>query len=489
MINLNRVPLIEGLKLYQEEANIRFHMPGHRHEDRQEELALLQKNLYDFDVTEVPGTDNLHYPEGILKRSEELLSLAMQSKESLYCINGSTASNYAMVFGLFREGDKVLVQRNCHQSIYNAFSLARLRPVYLMPEFIPSFGLLSSVSYEEILAVYRKNPDAKGIVLTSPSYFGIAADIGRIATFCDEKGIYLVVDEAHGAHFPFSSLLPESSMVLGAHASAVSFHKTLPSMTQGAVLNLSGKLSPEEAGRIRYYHRVFQSSSPSYPLMASMEMARYMMEEQGETLYRELFQRLDKLKGQLALIDGLEVLGRIPGETDFFDETRLVIHTPLEGEVLNLLLREKHHIQCEMTRGHNIVFIITPFNTQGDLSCLGGALKEILEDARKEFSLPEEGTTEDLYDKEVFRNSLQVIPETEALFMAHETVEFDEAIGRISFEKVVPYPPGIPLLIPGERISKEAVTSLRRMYQYEGSINRSSSQKENHIQVIQEEGC
>lgn len=487
MINLNRVPLIEGLKLYQEEANIRFHMPGHRHEALQEELALLQENLYDFDVTEVPGTDNLHYPEGILKRSEELLSLAMQSKESLYCINGSTASNYAMVCGLFREGDKVLVQRNCHQSIYNAFSLVRLRPVYLMPEVIPSFGLLSSVSYEEILEVYGKNPDAKGIILTSPSYFGIAADIRRISSFCDEKGIYLIVDEAHGAHFPFSSLLPESSMALGAHASAVSFHKTLPSLTQGAVLNLSDKLTAEEAGRIRYYHRVFQSSSPSYPLMASMEMARYMMEEQGESLYGELFQRLGELKEKLSMIDGLKVLGRIPGETDFFDETRLVIHTPLAGEELNLLLREKYHIQCEMTQGHNIVFIVTPFNNHGDLTHLCSALTQILGDATKEALLPEEGTMEEVYDKEVFRNTQQVVPETEALFMAHETVELDEAIGRISFEKIVPYPPGIPLLLPGERISQEVVLSLKKMYQYGICVNRSGSQKENLLQVIREE--
>ena len=150
LINLKRVPLIEGLELYTKEKITKFHMPGHRHEDLIEELNYLKENLYNFDVTEVPGTDNLHYPENIIKRSEELLSLAMNAKESLYCINGSTASNYAMIYGLFRENDTVLVQRNCHQSVYNAISLLNLNPKYLMPEIVPGFNVLSSVSLDEI---------------------------------------------------------------------------------------------------------------------------------------------------------------------------------------------------------------------------------------------------------------------------------------------------------------------------------------------------
>ena len=489
MINLKRVPLIEGLELYTKEKITKFHMPGHRHEDLIEELNYLKENLYNFDVTEVPGTDNLHYPENIIKRSEELLSLAMNAKESLYCINGSTASNYAMIYGLFMENDTVLVQRNCHQSVYNAISLLNLSPKYLIPELVPGFNILSTVSLDEIKDVFSKNPKAKGIILTSPSYFGIGADIESIADFCKQQGIYLLVDEAHGAHFSFSSELPESAMVLGAHASSVSFHKTLPSLTQSSVLNLSHKLKDSEILRIKYYHRIFQSSSPSYPMMASMEMARYLMEEHGEALYKELINELRLLKLELSKLKGVHVLDRTSGQNDFFDETRLVINTPLAGEELSRILREKYQIQCEMTEGRNTVFIVTPFNRGNDLKRLTMALKEIYSD---EYKIQEQSrdasefgdNLDSPYDKDTFRNIERVLPEKEVLFMEHEAVSLEESIGRISFEKVVPYPPGIPLLLPGERITRETVNTLIKIYQSGSTVNRSISTDANFIHVI-----
>lgn len=489
LINLKRVPLIEGLELYTKEKITKFHMPGHRHEDLCEELDFLKENLYNFDVTEVPGTDNLHYPENIIKRSEELLSLAMNAKESLYCINGSTASNYAMIYGLFRENDTVLVQRNCHQSVYNAISLLNLDPKYLMPEVIPGFNIFSSVSLDEIKQVFSKNPKAKGIILTSPSYFGIVADIKSIADFCEQEGIYLLVDEAHGAHFSFSNELPESAMILGAHASSVSFHKTLPSLTQSSVLNLSPKLTESEILRIKYYHRIFQSSSPSYPMMASMEMARYLMEEHGEALYKELIQELRSLKLELSNLEEIHILDKASGQIDFFDETRLVINTPLDGEQLSCILREKYQIQCEMTEGRNIVCIVTPFNKGNDLKKLTMALKEIFPD---EHNINEQwwktsGFREDLdipYDKETFRNVERIIPEKEVLFMEHEAISLEDSIGRISFEKVVPYPPGVPLLLPGEKITRQAVDSLIKTYKCGSTVNRSISTDDNSIHVI-----
>lgn len=489
MINLKRVPLIEGLELYTKEKITKFHMPGHRHEELIEELNFLKENLYNFDVTEVPGTDNLHYPENIIKRSEGLLSLAMNAKESLYCINGSTASNYAMIYGLFRENDTVLVQRNCHQSVYNAISLLNLSPKYLMPELVPGFNILSTVSLEEIKDVFSKNPKAKGIILTSPSYFGIGADIESIADFCKQEGIYLLVDEAHGAHFPFSSELPKSAMVLGAHASSVSFHKTLPSLTQSSVLNLSHKLKNSEILRINYYHRIFQSSSPSYPMMASMEMARYLMEEHGEALYKELINELRLLKLELSKLKEVHVLDKTSGQIDFFDETRLVINTPLDGEHLSRILREKYQIQCEMTEGRNIVFIVTPFNSGNDLKKLTMALKEIYSNEYKvqeqSRDVSEFGDNLDSpYDKDTFRNIERVLPEKEVLFMEHEAVSFEESIGRISFEKVVPYPPGIPLLLPGERITRETANTLIKIYQSGSTVNRSISTDANIIHVI-----
>ena len=481
-MNYDRLPLIKGLLDYVEEENTKFHMPGHRNEDQIEELALLQKYLYGFDVTEVEGTDNLHYPEEMIASSQMLLTEAMGSKESLYCVNGSTSSNYAMIYGLLKREDTVLVQRNCHQSVYNAISLLDLKPVYLMPEIVKEFNLPSSITLEELKRLHKEHRQARAVILTSPTYHGMITDIAPLGNYCSKHGLYLLVDEAHGAHFSFSEMLPDASIRCGAHASSVSFHKTLPSLTQGSVLNLSEKLTEDEILRIRHYHRVFQSSSPSYPLLASMEMARYYMEENGEAVYRTLLVRISRLKEKLKKISGVQVLGK--EHVPLFDETRLVLRTPLPGAELDRILRNEYRIQCEMTEGNNLIFILTPFDTEEDLEAIATALQMISRQQEKRWleEKNQDETTHPMY----LHSPERVYSESDALYMESEQINLYEAVGRVSMEKVIPYPPGIPLLLPGELITKEIIDSLRIYMDQNANILKSRSQRKNQLCVVQE---
>lgn len=483
MIRFERVPLIKGLKLYTEEKNARFHMPGHRNEEDMEELRYLKENLFHFDVTEVEGTDNLHYPEEIVKESEILLAEAMGAMESLYCINGSTASNYAMIFGLLRRNDRILVQRNCHQSIYNAIALLDLQPAYLIPEVIEDFDLPSIVTLEELKRVHRKSPDARAVILTSPTYHGTVADIERLSAYCRENGLYLLVDEAHGAHFSFSDLLPQSSIRRGAHASSVSFHKTLPAMTQSSVLNLSALLSDKERSRIRHYLRVFQSSSPSYPLLCSMEMTRYYMEEHGERLYEELIARIEVLKADLLTIPGVRVLSE--KESRIYDTTRLVVNTPLSGVLMDETLRREHKIQCEMTEGRNIIFILTPFDREDDLMKIGRAIKDVHDQNELLWNRKDDPQSYVRYAMNY--PLLRKFKESDVLFMEDEEIEIKDAHNRVSSEKIIPYPPGIPLILPGEVISDEVIKTYLHLRSHGANILRSGTGGNDTIRVLREE--
>lgn len=468
----NRVPLIGGLECYTEENNRRFHMPGHRNEEALTELRFLRERLYAYDVTEVPGTDNLHHAEGILKESEALLTLALGAGESHYCVNGSTAVNYAMIHGLFQPGDVVLVQRNCHQSVYNALAMARLTPQYLLPEVDPTFLLPTGVSPKTIIQAYAEHPKAKGVILTSPSYYGTVTDLQAISVFVREKGMLLLVDEAHGAHFPFSPLLPKSAMAQGAHASAVSFHKTLPCLTQGAVLNLSADLSPLQRERVRHWLRIFQTTSPSYTLLASMEMARHLMETQGEKRIEALITRLDAMKSALREVPGLQVL-----DGKALDPTRLILRTPFHGAQVDAWLRRVHHIQAEMSEGQNLVFLLSAFDAPESWDALEAALKS-LPSAAEEFSLPAE--TSPL----VLTLPLRFLPEEEVLFLPAEEVPFSQAEGRICAERIIPYPPGVPLILPGEEISGEILTRLQTLLSSGHPLNRTKSAQSGHLYVV-----
>jgi lysine decarboxylase len=486
MIDKKRVPLIKGLELYAKEKNTLFHMPGHKQMEELEEIRYLRDHLLHLDVTEVPGTDNMHYPEGIIRESLDLLSEAMGSKKSYYLVNGSTSGNYAMIMGLFNSGDSVIIQRNCHQSVYNAIGLSGIRPVFVQPALLPSFHIPSCVTLDAVRAAWEAHPEVKGVVLTSPSYFGIMPDIGKIALFCREKGIRLVVDEAHGAHLSFSDRLPGSALSHGAHASTCSFHKTLTSFTQSAVLNLGEGLTEEERARVEYYLRVFQSSSPSYILMASLEMARYVMEKRGEALLSELMENIEALKENLKDLPDIRFLTDSDLEEGLMDPTRVTLSTPLDGNALSGVLRKDFHIQVEMTEGNCLVFLTTIMNSRKDFLHLEASLREIFGKSSLTASA-HEASGEASSPMAPLPEPITLYSERETLFMGCEEVRLDDAAGRVSRERITPYPPGIPILLPGEVISRVLIAYLKDLNDRDAVVLRSGSKEKDMVLVLKED--
>lgn len=487
MIDKKRVPLIKGLELYAKEKNTLFHMPGHKQKEELEEMLYLKEHLLHLDVTEVPGTDNMHYPEGIIKESLDLLSEAMGSKKSYYLVNGSTSGNYAMIMGLFNKGDSVLIQRNCHQSVYNAIGLSGIQPVFVQPALLPGFHIPSCVTLEAIRSAWAAHPEVKGLVLTSPSYFGIMPDLRKIALFCREKSLRLVVDEAHGAHLGFSGSLPGTALSYGAHASTCSFHKTLTAFTQAAVLNLGDGLTEEEMGRIEYYLRVFQSSSPSYILMASLEMARYLMETKGEALLSVLLHNIEGLKESLKDLPAIRFLTDSDLEEGQMDPTRVTLFTPLDGNHLSGILRKDFHIQVEMTEGNCLVFLTTIMNSKEDFLHLAASLREIF--GNTSMTTPShEASLEHSTPFSPLPEPVTLFSERETLFMDSEEVRLDDAAGRVSRERVTPYPPGVPILLPGEVISAELISYLRRLNERDAVVLRSGSKDRDTVFVLKQDG-
>ena len=486
MINFDRVPIIKGLEFYKNQNNTAFHMPGHKQNQRIfEELEFLKTNVYSYDLTEVPGTDNLYEAKEMIKDAQVLLAEAMGSKKSYMLVNGSTCGIYSMILGLLNKNDKIIVQRNCHKSVFTAIYLGNLSSIYVYPKVIKDFDIASTVDAYDLAEVIKENKDAKAVVITSPTYYGTCAYIKEISNLCKENNMLLLVDEAHGAHFNFSSLLPETAISLGADIAVTSFHKTLPALTQTAVLNLSHSLSDAQIEKIESKLQMFQSSSPSYLFLASIDMARYLMETKGEMLINELKANIDKVKEALSDIRGISVLDETHLENESYDFTRLVINTPLRGNYLAELLRSKYNIQVEMADFNNIVLIGTVADTSIMYENLVKALKDIFADSNYEAQLNNHINEARKDSNSINLNSYKLMPKPKTVLNWHEAeelerelVELDDSIGRVSVESLVPYPPGVPLVLPGEEITSEVISYINAIKSDNLKLTKSLSSKD-----------
>lgn len=479
MIDFDKIPIVSGLKSYKEKNMAVFHMPGHKqNKGLIEELEYIRENLYDFDITEIEGSDNLHSPEGIIKEGMELLAKSMKSKKSYYLVNGSTCGVYSMMLGLFNRGDKVIIQRNCHKSVYSALELGDLTAEYIYPKVIDNFGILSGIDYNDLKKIVEKNNDAKGLVITSPSYFGTCSDIEKISKLCKKNDILLLVDEAHGAHFSFSKMLPSSAISLGADVSVTSFHKTLPSLTQTAVLNVSKNLSDKQIAKIEEKMKIFQTTSPSYLFLASMDMARYIMDKDGERLIGNLVNMINDLKESLKDIKQIRFLEENDINEERIDSTRIVINTPVDGEKLSDILREKYQIQIEMSYSNNIVLIGSPLDSKEVYDRLKVALREIFS------SFKDNDTTANKKIK--LYNIPPIVKLTQREIDFEETIDInlEASEGTICAETIVPYPPGVPIILPGEEISRELIDFIIKNNILEKNLIRSSNLSSGKIRVI-----
>lgn len=438
--------LLELLQTYSRSDALAMHMPGHK---RNTALAPYLDTLgAELDITEIPGFSNLHDPEGALAERMKDAAALWGSKRAWWLIGGSTAGLLAAIDAATKAGDKVLIARNCHKSVYNACMLCRLETAYMQPPLFPDHSFADRITPEQVEAALQANPDTRLVVLTSPTYEGLRSDISAISEIVHNHGAVLLVDEAHGAHFGLSYDFPASAVTLGADIVVQSLHKTLPSLTQTAMLHLcSDRVSAEELG---FRLSVYQTSSPSYLLMASIDSCVQLLTEQKDMLCKQWKQNIDAFYSMLTL----QQLHTPLSDCAYGDPSKLLISTAgtsLTGPQLAQLLRDNYRIETEMSTADTVLCMTSMGDTAEDMMRLAQALNAIDSSAHNSAdTLPA-----------ILPLPQQALPIYAAVKRETEFVPLKDAVGRIAGDFLWAYPPGIPLVVPGELIS-EALTAYIR---------------------------
>lgn len=469
--------LLERLTEYAGSDAYPFHMPGHKRREIPDGIPGGFPDPYGIDITEIDGFDNLHHAEGILKDAMETAAAIYGADRSWYLVNGSTCGILSAVFAATENGGKILTARNCHKAVYHAICLNRLEAEYLYPEEITEFRINGGIRAEDVRKALEKDAmrcagnsgDVRGkitkiqaVLITSPTYEGVVSDIRAIADAAHEYGIPLIVDEAHGAHLEYADQchsFPKSALEYGADIVIQSLHKTLPCFTQTAILHVKGKLVDQD--RISRYLSMFQTSSPSYLFMAGMERCIRYMDGDGRNEMIRYEKRLERFMERMEGLQVLEVLDReIYGKyrtVAGWDPSKIVVSTmraeDFHGEELAETLRRKYHLEMEMTAPEYVIAMTSLMDTEEGFERLGTALLEIdgvlrrrMESGRKEKAASE--TPEGLESK--LSHPVRRMLICEAMDADTERTAFQDTVGKVSAEFVYLYPPGIPIIAPGE---------------------------------------
>ncbi len=475
--------LFEKLKDYEGTDYYPFHMPGHK---RNPDNSLKNISPYDYDITEIDGFDNLHAPAGILRERMEKVSDFYESKKSYYLINGSTCGILAAISacchsraasdkkkgGIIKK-NKIIMARNSHKAAYNSVLINELEALYVYPDLIEEYGISGGISPEKIEEILKREKQEENIdsvscvFITSPTYEGIVSDILSISRICRSYNIPLVVDEAHGAHFSMHKDFPISALELGADIVIQSLHKTLPSLTQTSILHI-GKNSIADEREIEKYLRIFQTSSPSYVLMASIDQCIDKLMEDAFTPFDRLKGELTELYSKAKNFTNIKLLEKsIIGKNSVydFDISKLVIFprsNQYSGQVLYDRLLEKYHLQMEMASLNYVIAITSVNDTKEGFERLFHALDDIDRGIRL-YELPL--LKERNYKPVKHSEAVAFSKISDALMKEKEYIDIDKAEGRVGAEFIYIYPPGIPVIAPGEMLSGEILRYLKECIQ------------------------
>ncbi|KXG08287.1 Arginine decarboxylase [Anoxybacillus sp. P3H1B] len=451
-------PLYTALKKHFSVHPISFHVPGHKYGNVfLNESKKHYKHLLRIDVTELNGLDDLHQPESVIAAAQRLTAELYGVDETFFLINGSTVGNLAMIFATCEENEPVIVQRNCHKSIIHALQLVGAVPVFLSPQFDDEVKVASYVSNEAIKQAIEAYPNAKALILTNPNYYGMAVDLKEAVSMAHRYGIPVLVDEAHGAHFILGDPFPSTAITYGADVVVQSAHKTLPAMTMGSYLHVNSSLVDIE--KLHHFLRIFQSSSPSYPIMASLDLARSYLAHLSIEEIGHIQAQVSLFKKALNGIEGIAVVE----STDpcvMTDLLKITVQTrsSLSGYELQRCL-EQAGIFTELADPLNVLFVYP--------LALFENLEEIIEKIKKAFSgLHRCDRSLDSVSPISFAAASEVIPYSSLKKRNRKFVHVEQAEGLIAAETIIPYPPGIPLLIIGEIINGEHIASLLELRQY-----------------------
>lgn len=454
--NQNRAPIYEALKNYRARRVVPFDVPGHKQGRGNPELtAFLGKDCMSVDVNSSRPLDNLCHPVSVIREGEKLAADAFGAGHAFFVVGGTTAAVQAMILSVCKRGDKIILPRNVHRSAINALVVCGALPVYVNPGISKELGIPLGMPMEELEQAILQNLDAKAVFVNNPTYYGVCSDLRRITQFAHSHGMAVLVDEAHGTHFSFGEGLPVSAMAAGADMAAVSMHKTGGSLTQSSFLLLRDK---NAAGHVRQILNLTQTTSASYLLLSSLDISRKNLVLHGREIFAKVCGFADYARAEINKIGGYYAFaGECKDGNAFFDfdTTKLSIHTlgiGLAGIEVYDILRDDYGIQIEFGDMANILAILSVGDRALELERLVSALSEI----KRLHSRDKAG----MLDHEYIPPQL-VLPPQEAFYAVRRSMPIEESAGQVCAEFVMCYPPGIPILAPGERITPEILDYIR----------------------------
>jgi arginine decarboxylase len=457
-----QTPLFSGLLAHAKRNPIQFHIPGHKKGAGMdpEFRNFIGDNALSIDLINIAPLDDLHQPKGIIKQAQDLAAEAFGADRTFFSVQGTSGAIMAMIMAVCGPEDKIIVPRNVHKSIMSAIVFSGAIPVFIQPEIDKELGISHGITPEAVARALEQHPDAKAVLVINPTYFGISGDLKKIVEIAHAHHVPVLVDEAHGVHIHFHDKLPLSAMQAGADMAATSVHKLGGSMTQSSILNVKEGLVSGK--HVQSVLSMLTTTSTSYLLLASLDVARKQLATKGKELLDKTIMLSQSIRTRINEIDHLHCVGdEILGSkaTFDYDPTKLIISVKelgLTGYDVETWLREKHNIEVELSDLYNILCIITLGDTEHEAALLINALKELANECehRQEKFEPVEVLLPDI--------PLLAITPRDAFYADTEVIPFEESEGRIIAEFVMVYPPGIPIFIPGEIITKENLHYIRK---------------------------
>jgi arginine/lysine/ornithine decarboxylase len=483
-INLDQkeTPLFTALTQYIAKNYAYLHLPAHRQGKALSELLSPGgRSLLHLDLTELPGLDDLYYPQEAIARAQELAAALYKASQSFFLVNGTSGGIQALILSLCRPGDELLLPRNCHRAVLGGLILSGAKPVYLPPVINQEFGFAAGIAPEELTRTLNEHRDCRGLLLVHPTYYGVAGDLAKLTAFVHQENKPVLVDEAHGAHFPFHPALPPDALSCDADAVVQSMHKLGGSLTQSSLLHLKGRRLA--SSRVADSLRLLQTSSPSYLLLASLDVARRQMALTGYKLLDQALEIAFQARDEISKISGLKIFGaenlNYQGAC-FFDPTRIVISVKqwgLTGYRVAQLLSSTYRVQVEMADYYNLVAVVSLGSTREDAQALVKGLSEIWQ---KEAKINQPLPDVPLYPPPV---PVRLTPR-EAWFAPNRLVSLKESAGLISTQEITISPPGVPLLFPGEEITIEMRDYLGQLKKINIPVKGFTGPQKDRLQVI-----
>jgi arginine decarboxylase len=458
--NQKQTPLFTKLKSYASANPLPFHIPGHKKGQGMDNefREFIGLNALSIDLINIEPLDDLHQPQGIIVEAQKLAAEAFGAERTFFSVQGTSTAIMAMIIATCNPGDKIILPRTVHKSVLSAIVLADCNPIFIHPELDPKLGVAHGITPQQVAEALDKHPDAKAVLVINPTYFGFVSNLQEIVRISHAKQVPVLVDEAHGVHTHFHDDLPISAMKAGADLAATSVHKLGGSLTQSSVLNLQGDLVDPK--HVQAILSMLTTTSTSYLLLASLDTARRFLAIEGEEALTRTLALAQKARKQINEIPGLTCVGREWLGTDAkydLDETKLLIHVgelSINGHEASDWLREAHKIEAEMGDLYNILFLVTIGDREESIT----GLVKGLHDLALHFSTSQKTNSQSI--------SLPDIPELvvsprSAFYSKTDSIPFNQAAGRIIAEFIHIYPPGIPILLPGERITEENIAYIQ----------------------------